>query len=532
MSGGSDDSGRCHICAMKTNGRIQLYPVLRIAVFFAAGIIVGERCYGVLPATVWLSALVVALVAAFALRRRAVAQTVAVFSACVMLGGCLAAVALSRVDVSLPEGDVAYSAVVVSRPVAVGKVVRCDLMITDSRRPVKVKASFYRDDRAERLRAGSGVRAVSVLERPCNYDGGTFDYRRYLLYHGFSATTFLYINDWHEAVISLERLSYAGRVKIAALSVRETLLGRLRDMGIDGNAYAVLAAMTLGERVAMPDELGDDYSVSGALHVLSLSGLHLSIVYAMLSLLFFGRCRRLPAFVCVIGAVWTYVFIAGLPVSAVRSAVMLTVYSLVGLLNRERLPLNALAVAAVAVLVVSPLDFYDVSFQMSFVSVLAIVLLYLPIYRLVPRRVSAKPVVGWVWGMTAVSLAAQIGVAPLVAFYFGRFSCYFLLANFVAVPAAAAVLYGVVLMAVMWWLPSVQDLLCRALVMVVDFMNGGVSFVASLPGASVDGIRLDVVQLVMVYVLAAAVCLLLRYVRKMCWGRADSEDADMWKGRN
>ena len=358
---------------------------------------------------------------------------------------------MSRVDVDFADSEVKYSAVIVSPPVVAGKTVRCDLLLADRNRPLKIRAIFYRDRRAELLRAGGGVEVSSVLERPQNFWASDFDYRSYLLRHGFAGTTFIYVTDWRGAPVSLEALSYLERVKIAALKFRNTLLSKLKAMGVGGQDYAVLAAMTLGERVAISDQLNDDYSVSGALHVLSLSGLHLSIIYAMLSFLFFRWRRSVVAQALVVCAVWAYVFVAGLPVSAVRSAVMLTVYSFVSLLNRDRMSLNTLAVAALVVLLSSPLSFYDVGFQMSFVSVLFIILLYRPLYSLMPRKAAEVPVVRWVWGMIVVSVAAQVGVAPLVAFYFGRFSCYFILTNFIVIPASTVILYGVVLMALVFF---------------------------------------------------------------------------------
>lgn len=504
---------------MKTNGRMQLFPVLRIVLFLAAGIVAGERLYGVVSVDFWFCALVVSLLFVFLLRKNGVAQTVGLFLANLFLGGCLASYSMSRVDVDFADSEVKYSAVVVSPPVVVGKTVRCDLLLADRSRPLKIRASFYRDRRAELLKAGDGVEVSSVLERPQNFWASDFDYRSYLLRHGFAGTTFIYITDWRGAPVSLEALSYLERVKIAALKFRNTLLSKLKAMGVGGQDYAVLAAMTLGERVAISDQLNDDYSVSGALHVLSLSGLHLSIIYAMLSFLFFRWRRSVVAQALVVCAVWAYVFVAGLPVSAVRSAVMLTVYSFVSLLNRDRMSLNTLAVAALVVLLSSPLSFYDVGFQMSFVSVLFIILLYRPLYSLMPRKAAEVPVVRWVWGMIVVSVAAQVGVAPLVAFYFGRFSCYFILTNFIVIPASTVILYGVVLMALVFFWPWFQAVVCAVLVKVVAFMNAGVTWVASLPGAGIDGIRLNLAQLAMVYVAVFSLYVLSFYVRKMRWQR-------------
>lgn len=500
---------------MKVNGQIQLYPMLRVVLFFAFGIILGVELSGHIPLSLWFVAFVSSLVLAVAAKGYSIAQTVMLFMACLCSGGCLAERELSSVCVDVPDGEVCYEAVVVSPLEESGKVMRCDLLVTNWPRPVKIRASIFKDARAEQLKPGSGLRVRSKLEKPASFAGSTFDYGRYLLFHGYSFTTFLYVDDWIGDVVSFERLSLVDRSKIKALQLRGKLLDKFKKLGIDGQDYAVLAAMTLGERVSMSEEMTDDYSVSGALHILSLSGMHLGIIYAMLLLLFFKRRSSVIVQVLIVTAVWAYVFIAGLPVSAVRSAVMLSVCSFVNLLNRDKISLNVLAVAAFSVLVVNPLNLYDVGFQMSFMSVMFIIVFYPVFYYAMPQRIRNIRVVNYIWQMTAVSLSAQLGVAPLVALYFGRFSCYFLLANFAVIPLSAVILYGVAFIMLFAWQPWLQGILSAIVVKAVELMNASVSFVASLPGASIDGINTNSVQVLMLYILMFSIYFLLPYLRKL-----------------
>lgn len=500
---------------MKVNGQIQLYPMLRVVLFFAFGIILGVELSGHIPLSLWFAAFVSSLVLAVAAKGYGIAQTVMLFTACLCSGGCLAEHELSSVRVDTPDGEVCYEAVVVSSLEESGKVMRCDLLVTNWPRPVKIRASIFKDARAEQLKPGSGLRVRSKLEKPASFAGSTFDYGRYLLFHGYSFTTFLYVDDWSEDVVSFERLSLVERSKIKALQLRGKLLDNFKKLGIDGQDYAVLAAMTLGERVSMSDDMTDDYSVSGALHILSLSGMHLGIIYAMLLLLFFKRRSSVIVQVIIVTAVWAYVFIAGLPVSAVRSAVMLSVCSFVNLLNRDKISLNVLAVAAFSVLVVNPLNLYDVGFQMSFMSVMFIIVFYPVFYYAMPQRIRNIRVVNYIWQMTAVSLSAQLGVAPLVALYFGRFSCYFLLANFAVIPLSAVILYGLAFIMLFAWQPWLQGILSAIVVKAVELMNASVSFVASLPGASFDGISTNPVQVLMLYILMFSIYFLLPYLRKL-----------------
>ena len=91
------------------------------------------------------------------------------------------------------------------------------------------------------------------------------------------------------------------------------------------------------------------------------------------------------------------------------------------------------------------------------------------------------------------------------------------LSNFIVVPVSAIILYGVFLMMFTSWWTWGQDVLCQVLSAAVKLMNAGVSYVASLPGSSIDGIRVNVVQVLMFYVSVFSLYVLFVYMRKMLW---------------
>ena len=299
-------------------------------------------------------------------------------------------------------------------------------------------------------------------------------------------------------------VSRLDRSKTYFLERRAKLLDRLSESGVDGSAYAVVAAMALGDKSQLTRELKDAYAISGASHILALSGLHLGIIYTLLSLLLSRRRWQMVSQIVIIVSIWLFVFLVGLSASVVRSAVMVTVYALLSLGHRDKLSVNTLAFAAIVMLLFNPLSLFDVGFQLSFMAVLAILLFY-PLFEnlwsqpfLLDHRVFR-----WLWTMLAVSCAAQIGVAPLIAYYFGRFSCYFLLANLVVVPAAALILY---LSLSVLLIPSLAYLL----IYIVDTLNQLLVSIAALPGASIEGLHPTPLQVWMVYVIIGAVYLLLR----------------------
>ena len=291
------------------------------------------------------------------------------------------------------------------------------------------------------------------------------------------------------------------------LEQREQLLQRYQDGGLDGDAYAVVAAMSLGDKTALTREVRSMYSVSGASHVLALSGLHLGIIYMLLSLLL--PRRRWPAVSQLLSilVVWAFVLLVGMPVSAVRSAVMLTIYGILSIGHRNKMSVNVLAFTALVMLLWNPAWLFDVGFQMSFMAVWAI-LLFVPVFTGVfsDKYYMEHPWVAKGWGMVAVSMAAQLGVAPLIAYYFAQFSTCFLLTNFLVVPAAFLILC---LSVVVLLFPSLAYLLLY----IVQGLNAALDAIANLPGASIGNLHPTILQVVLIYVLIASCYLLIERIK-------------------
>jgi competence protein ComEC len=311
-----------------------------------------------------------------------------------------------------------------------------------------------------------------------------------------------------------QTISRIDRSKAYFMHQREKLLARFSNNGIDGDAYAVVAAMSLGDKSALTRDLKDTYSVSGASHVLALSGLHLGIIYILFSL-FLPR-RRWPALsqLVIILFIWAFVFLVGMSVSVVRSAVMLTVYGLLSIGNRDKMSINALAFTAIVMLIWNPSWLFDVGFQMSFMAVLAI-LLFVPLFEDVfsAEYLMEHRWIKRIWGLVTVSCSAQLGVAPLIAFYFGRFSTYFLLTNFIVIPAAMVILWLSIVVLVF---PS----LAYILLYIVELLNIALSRISAIPGASIDGLHPSVIQVVLVYILIFCSYLLIGRIKPIVGWRA------------
>ena len=315
-------------------------------------------------------------------------------------------------------------------------------------------------------------------------------------------------------------VSRLDRSKTYFLERRAKLLDRLSESGVDGSAYAVVAAMALGDKSQLTTELRDAYAISGASHILALSGLHLGIIYTLLSLLLSRRRWQMVSQIVIIVSIWLFVFLVGLSASVVRSAVMVSIYALLSLGHRDKLSVNTLAFAAIVMLLFNPMALFDVGFQLSFMAVLTILLFYPLLESLWSQPfLLDHRLFRWLWTMLSVSCAAQIGVAPLIAYYFGRISCYFLLANLVVVPVAALILY---LSLAVLLIPSLAYLL----IYIVDTLNQLLVSIAALPGASIEGLHPTPLQVWMMYVIIFAVYLLL--IRRTSPTRGWSASRRVW----
>ena len=160
------------------------------------------------------------------------------------------------------------------------------------------------------------------------------------------------------------------------LGYREQLLQQYQQWGIDEDSYAIITAMTLGDKSALTPTIRETFSITGAGHVLAISGLHLGILYMMVSLLVRGLRLRMVTQVMTIILVWAFAFLVGMTPSVVRSATMLTVYGLLSLGYRQKMSINVLAFTAIVLLVIHPQSLFDIGFQMSFLAVLAILVFF------------------------------------------------------------------------------------------------------------------------------------------------------------
>lgn len=527
---------------MRIAGNIQLYPFLRIALFLIIGIMVGDMCSRVVSAitwqwaflTTWLIAIALWKVAkTYRIRNMWLAKSQTLLLLLLIAVGGAWRISNYRAAVQCtPTGcEEKFKAVVLTSSIEKPRFTKCELAIVDGRMRGKRVNAYFQASRGKQLFSiGDGIEACAVFDDAYNGSAKSnthFDYNRFLFVHGISARVFIADGYWHRSIVDLSSLPAAMRLKLRLQSFRERLLKKLRTSGISPDEYATIAAMTLGDKTSISETLRNSYSKAGTSHILALSGLHIGIIYALLMSLFGNRRKSMVRVSVVVIAIWLFAFMTGLTPSVARSAIMFTIYSLVSRLTHDDISLNSIAAAASLILIFSPAALWDIGFQMSFLAVLGIVLCRMRMesarfYHIMWRRRWRSVVFSFV----LVSLSAQMAVLPLSMHYFGNIPILFLVANIVAIPLATIIIYFAFFLFVLMPLCSLSPFLhnvwqwaSNLLGYMANFLNNCTMSIASLSGASINGVYISTMQLMLIYALMLTAWFLCGHLSNMYFSR-------------
>lgn len=350
--------------------------------------------------------------------------------------------------------------------------------------PVEGKILLSINDNGDLPDYGDIIRFKTKLKPPRNFNNpGGFDYERHLRMKGIRLRGTL-----DKTGFVVIRTGSGNSLKVRLEKFRSLLRAAIRK-NADSPEGEIIQAMILGEQSEIPRDIMDKFSQTGTTHIIAISGFNIGIIAAF-SFLIIGALMKsseylllrfnifkvsiLFAFLPII----LYAFIAGLGISVIRATLMIMAFLIAILFGRERDLVNTLALAALVILVVSPLALFDVSFQLSFAAVASILFIMPRLSAFIPRGYSDKdhphPRLKKVFSgfllFLAVSAAATLGTAPLIVYYFNLLSPITLLANVLIVPIMG---YMVILigMAVILTAPLSQAL-TAVLVKISSYLTG------------------------------------------------------------
>lgn len=307
--------------------------------------------------------------------------------------------------------------------------------------PGKVRLSVRK---GEMPPVGSTVETLARLNPPpAPAAPGAFDFQRYAYFNGIGAFGFTFRE------LRVIENSGGGGFDAKIASIRHTISQRMRERLDDPGIAAVTIALTTGERAAISETDNEAMRDSGLAHMLSISGMHIGMVAG--TIFFFTRLvmaafpgfavhhpiKKYAALLAFSGALF-YALLAGLSVPTLRSLVMTGIVLLAVVLDRSAISLRLLAVAAFAVLIISPDALWGASFQMSFAAVAGLIVFFEWIRpRWTDWRRDAGPfrkAALYIAGSCITTIIATATTAPFSLYHFQNLAVYGVLANAVTVP--------------------------------------------------------------------------------------------------
>jgi len=255
------------------------------------------------------------------------------------------------------------------------------------------------------------------------------------------------------------------------------------------------------------------YSATGAMHVLSVSGLHVGIVSAMLMFILSFVPQRFQVFKIIIAltGIWLYAFVAGLVPPVFRAAAMFSVVSIGVCLNRSTSIYNSLAVAALISVIMEPNCIVDIGFQLSYLAIVSIAYFGNKVQNIASFN---NKIYAYIWGIVAMSIAVQIITLPITIYYFGVIPTYTLLTNILIVPLSFVVVIVCVATLIVGSIPLLGVGVSWLLNYSCTYLDHVIASIASFPHAQIP-VYLSKFGLVLICSLVIIGMLWLEYRRHL-----------------
>ena len=307
-----------------------------------------------------------------------------------------------------------------------------------------------------------------------------------------------------------------GLLQKKALEKQAQMVEKLNLLQLPDADKAVLATITVNYRQAMSRELRNWFSVTGVSHILSVSGFHVAIVCAFISMLLSflpkrGSVSKWVKYAITIICTWCFTYIAGLDIAAVRAAVMITIFLTGRAISQNPDRYNTFAGAAFCMLVYNPFYLFNIGFQLSYLAVFFLLYLQPRLSSLIEIR---NPILAAPWNILTVTVAAQTGTTFLCFYYFGQSSTVFLFTNlYLSLLTTLLIPLTLIWMLVPLSMPGI-DLLRIAIESMTSSMMWVVERFATMPGVTMS-VRFDFFTLIFSYI---SLGLFLMYFRsKRYW---------------
>lgn len=315
---------------------------------------------------------------------------------------------------------------------------------------------------------------------------GSFNYESYLnnnhIYHQLKITDDdIYTIEKREPNFILA-FSYESRNK---------LIGILKKNLKEESVFELSAALLLGYRADLDKEVMNTFSKTGTIHIISVSGLHVGIIFFVLQWIV-RRTRiiknKLIESSILIASIWMYSLLTGLPPSVCRCSTMISFGIIARMIDNRTSAFNMLAGSALILLSIDTNMLFDIGFQLSYLAVTGILYLQKWLENLIYIK---NKYLQQLWVLSSVSIAAQLFTLPMCLYYFHQFPNYFIPANMVAIPLSSIALYTTILSILLTpfnWMITICNFILK---WSIKIMNDSLNEIAKLPYSVSDNLYIN-----------------------------------------
>lgn len=318
---------------------------------------------------------------------------------------------------------------------------------------------------------------------------GEFNYAAFCQNRGIYDQAFLTINEWQKLDIRVS--GFQNPFPHWHESIKNILAHYISD----SNAIGIAQALITGYRDDIDNEIYNEYTKTGLVHILAISGLHMGIFYLgaqfFLGIIPFFKRRKRLLLIVALACMWLFALVTTFPPSVQRAGLMISFLVIGQLVSRKIDSLNFLFASAFVLLLFQPHLLWEVGFQLSYAAVLGILLFFKPLSKLLnPKNLVARKA----WQIMCVSLTAQAFTFPISLYYFHQIPSLFLLTNVVAIPMVTLIIYGEVFLVIFSFIPGLAKIIGTVVSFLITTLNQFIHFTSSLSFVNISNVDISLPQ--------------------------------------
>lgn len=364
----------------------------------------------------------------------------------------------------------------------------------------KILINFYNDKLNDKLKTGSIIQFKgTVVKHKTVNNPDQFDYGKYLTHKSILAQMYVSTSDVKINPKLVKDIWFYSN------ELRLRIIKNLNKSGFSRDELNVVSALILGQKQDISPEILQDYQFAGAIHILSVSGLHVGFIILFLNFLLkpipntkLGAYLKLSI---ILASLWGFAILAGMSPSVIRSVTMFSFIAVGMHLKRKTYIYHTLLASLFFIVLCEPSFLFDVGFQLSYTALFFILWLQPLLAKI---WTPSNKIIAYFWGIITVSFAAQIGVMPLSIYYFHQFPGLFFVTNLIILPGLGIIMGLGIFVMVLAAFNYVNVLLAKTLEWLIYILNSIINWIASFEQFIFQDISFNWYMLISLYGLIIA----------------------------